>query len=76
MGIISPYCSDEEVVASLRQYYNKNEQYKINFYHALSTARRVKDGVLVTVGSRQFLLHEVLGVVLREVKSGCGTSVC
>ena len=76
MGVISPYASDEEVVASLRQYYNKNEQYKINFYHWLRTAKKTKDGILVTVGSRQFLLHEVLGVVLREVKSGCGTSVC
>ena len=76
MGIISPYCSDEEVVASLRQYYNKNEQYSINFYHALSTARRVKDGVLVTVGTRQFLLHEILGIVIREVKNGCGTNAC
>lgn len=75
MGVISPYASDEEVVASLRQFYDKDKQYSINFYHWLGTARRTSDGVVVTVGNRKFLLHDVLGIVIREV-SGCGTSVC
>lgn len=76
MGVVSLYASDDEVVASLRAYYDKEEQYSINFYHWLNTARRTNDGVIVTVGSRKFLLHPVLGIVIREVKSECGTSVC
>lgn len=67
MGSISVYCSDDEVVNGLRAYYPREEQYTINFYHWLSTARKTKDGVLVTVGTRRFLLHEVTGAVIREV---------
>ena len=67
MGIISPYCTDDETVDSIRAYYPREEQYTVNFHHWLTTARRTKDGVLVTVGTRQFLLHEVLGIVIREV---------
>ena len=63
---------DEEVVASLRQYYNKNEQYKINFYHWLRTAKKTKDGILLLLVVDNS--YTCLGC--REVKSGCGTSVC
>ena len=67
MGIISQYCTDDETVNSIRAYYSREEQYTVNFHHWLTTAKRTKDGVLVTVGTRQFLLHEVLGTVIKEV---------
>lgn len=67
MGIISMYATDEETINSIRAYYPREEQYTINFHHWLRTARRTKDGVLVTVGTRKFLLHEVLGTVIKEV---------
>ena len=67
MGIISPYCTDNETINSIRAYYSREEQYTINFHHWLTTAKKTKDGVLVTVSTREFLLHEVLGTVIREV---------
>lgn len=67
MGIISPYCTNEETVNSLRAYYPREEQYSINFEYWLHTASKTKDGILVTVGSRKFLLHPVLGTVMREI---------
>lgn len=67
MGMISIYCDDNEVVSSLRQQFSRSDQYRINFMHWLNTAKRVKDGVLVQVENRKFLLHPVLGTVIREV---------
>lgn len=67
LGIISQYCTDEETVNSIRAYYSREEQYSINFEYWLHTACKTKDGVLITVGSRKFLLHPVLGTVIKEV---------
>lgn len=67
MGIISKYCTDKETVNSIRAYYSREEQYSVNFEYWLHTARKTKDGILVNVGSRKFLLHETLGTVIKEV---------
>ena len=67
MGIISQYATDEETVNSLRAYYPREEQYTVNFEYWLHTARKTKDGILITVGSRKFLLHPVLGTVMKEI---------
>ena len=67
MGIISQYATDEETVNSIRAYYSRDEQYTINFEYWLHTARKTKDGIIITVGSRKFLLHEILGTVIREL---------
>ena len=67
MGVISAYISDDEVVSSLRRQFDRDEQYRIDFYHALHTARFSKDGVLVDVMDRTFLLDANLGFVVREV---------
>ena len=67
MGIITPYATDEETVNSIRAYYSREEQYNINFEYWLHTARKTKDGILITVGSRKFLLHPVLGTVIKEI---------
>ena len=67
MGIISAYLSDNEVISQLRQRFDRDEQYRIDFRYWLSTARVVRDGVLIDVGSRHFLLDAGTGAVIREV---------
>ena len=67
MGVISIYCSDDEVISSLRQFYPREDQYRINFLHWLNTAKTTKDGIIVQVEERKFLLHPVLGTVIKEV---------
>lgn len=71
LGVISKYISDDEVVSNLRQHFDRDDQYRVNFYYWLSsTARVVREGVLVDVGSRRFLLNADTGVVVREVFCG------
>ena len=70
MGVISPYLSDGEVVSCLRQEFDRDEQYNIDFQYWLHTARFVRDGVLVKVMSRRFLLDVHTGAVIREVFDG------
>ena len=75
MGVVSMYLSDDEVVSSLRQQFDRDEQYNIDFKYWLHTARVVKDGILVRVMSRRFLLDYGTGAVIREVFGddfGCG----
>ena len=70
MGVVSPYLSDNEVISHLRQEFDRDEQYRINFHYWLSTAHHVKDGVLISVGSRRFLLDPYTGTVIREILGG------
>ena len=75
LGIISPYLSDSEVVSCLRQEFDRDEQYNIDFGYWLHTARVVREGILVRVMSRRFLLDYRTGAVIREVYGddyGCG----
>ena len=72
MGVISPHVSDDEVVSNLRQEFDREDQYAIDFKYWLHTAYIVRGGVLVTVKSRKFLLHQNTGTVIREVfDNGC-----
>ena len=68
MGVVSKYFSDETVISSLRGHYDANERYSINFHYWLHTATITKDGILVRVGSRRFLVDEFTGAVIREVR--------
>ena len=68
MGVVSEYFSDETVISSLRGHYDANERYSINFHYWLHTATITKDGILVRVGSRRFLVDEFTGAVIREVR--------
>ena len=68
MGCVSKYVSDKTIIASLRKFYGADEQYTVNFYYWLHTAVPVKDGILVLVGSRSFLIDEYTGSVIREIK--------
>ena len=72
MGVVSPYLSDDEVVSCLRQEFDRDEQYSVDFQYWLHTAHVVREGVLVDVMSRKFLLDYRTGAVIREVTDGCG----
>lgn len=61
------YFSDDEVIHNLRLQFRREEQYTINFKQALNTARYTSEGIVVTVERRKFLIHHILGVVLREL---------
>lgn len=66
MGI-SVYFSDEELIANLRQEFDREEQYSINIRQWLNTARYTNQGVILTVENRKFLIHEYTGTVIKEI---------
>ena len=61
------YFSDEELIHNLRMQFPREEQYSVNFKQALNTARYTSDGIVITVEKRKFLIHSILGVVLKEL---------
>lgn len=67
MGVVSRYASDDEVINSLRGYYDADRRFSVNFCHWLHTARKCKDGIIVQVENRRFLVDEFTGCVIREV---------
>ena len=66
MGI-GVYFSDEELIANLRQEFSVEEQYRIDFRQWLNTAEYTNQGIILTVESRRFLIHEYTGAVIREM---------
>lgn len=66
--MISPYFSDKDLISSLRKYYDESEAYRINFSSWLHTAKKTKDGILIQIGSRKFLIDHYTGSILKEVK--------
>lgn len=68
MSQLSPYFSDADLISSLRKYYKKEEQYSVNFQYWLNTEKKVKDGILINVGNRKFLVDFYSGSVIKEVK--------
>lgn len=67
MGVVTRYCSDDEIINNLRLYFDEHEQYTFPFKSWLHTARRTENGILLTMGARKFLIHEETGAVLEEV---------
>lgn len=67
MSQLSPYFSDADLISSLRKYYKKEEQYSVNFQYWLNTEKKVKDGILINVGNRKFLVDFYSGSVIKEV---------
>lgn len=61
------YFSDEELIHNLRLQFPREEQYTINFKQALNSARFTSEGIVITVEKRKFLIHNILGVVIREL---------
>lgn len=66
--VVTDYASDESVIASLRKYYNADERYTVDFRYWLHTAKKVKDGIMVQIGSRKFLIDEYTGSVIKEIR--------
>ena len=67
MGVAGLYFSDNDVICSIRKYYRKNKQFSTNFEYWLNTAKHTKDGILITVENRKFLVNTYTGMVIREV---------
>ena len=68
MGGLSPYFSDADLISSLRKYYKNEEQYIVNFKYWLHTAKKIKDGIIIQIASRKFLIDFYTGSVIKEVK--------
>ena len=68
MGSVSKYVNDKTIISNLRGFYDAEEQYRINFRYWLHTAKQVKDGIMIQVGSRRFLVDAFTGSVIREVR--------
>ena len=66
--ILSPYFSDYEVISSLRQYYKDSEQYSINFEYWLQRKRITKDGIIVNIAGKQFLIDYYTGSVIKQMR--------
>ena len=66
MGI-GVYFSDEELIANLRQEFDREEQYRIDFRQWLNTAEYTNQGIVISVESRKFIIHEYTGTVIREI---------
>ena len=64
---ITPYASDKEIIASLRKYFNSEEQYTINFEYWLNFAVKTNNGILIKIKHREFLIDEFSGTVIKEV---------
>ena len=67
MGVVSKYFSDDDLINSLRKQYPRDRQYSVDFRFWLNTAKRTRDGLVVTVEDRSFLIDEYSGSVVREV---------
>ena len=68
MVALTPYASNEDIVCSLRKYYPESEQYTINFPFWFNTAKTTKDGIMIQIGTRKFLIDYYTGSVIKEVK--------
>ena len=64
---LTSYVSDKEIIASLRKYFNSEEQYTINFEYWLNFAIKTNNGILIKIKHREFLVDYYTGSVIREV---------
>ena len=64
---LTSYASDKEIIASLRKYFNSEEQYSINFEYWLNFAIKTNNGILIKVKNREFLIDYYSGSVIKEV---------
>lgn len=64
---LTPYASDKEIIASLRKYFRKEDQYTINFEYWLNFAIKTNNGILIKIKHREFLVDYYTGSVIKEV---------
>lgn len=68
MGVVSKYFSDDDLINGLRKQFSRDKQYSVDFRFWLNTAKKTRDGLIVTVEDRSFLVDEFTGSVIREVR--------
>lgn len=64
---VTPYASNKEIIASIRKYFNNEEQYNINFEYWLNTAIKTNNGIIIKIKHREFLIDYYSGSVIKEV---------
>lgn len=64
---LTPYASSQEIISSIRKYYNRNEQYTIDFEYWLNFAIKTNNGILIKIENREFLIEYFSGSVIKEV---------
>lgn len=64
---VTPYADNSEIISSIRKYYNRNEQYTINFEYFLNFAIKTNNGILIKIKHREFLIDYYTGSVIKEV---------
>lgn len=67
MGVVSKYFGDDDLINSLRKQYPRDKQYSVDFRFWLNTAKKTREGLVVTVEDRNFLIDVYTGTVIREV---------
>ena len=63
--MVLTYFTTEELITQLKMQFSYDEQRTIDFTQFTIT-ESVK-GLIVTVAGRRFLVHKILGVVIREL---------
>ncbi len=64
---VTPYASNKTIIASIRKYFNNEEQYSINFEYWLNFAIKTNNGILIKIKNREFLVDQYTGSVIKEV---------
>lgn len=64
---VTPYASNQEIITSIRKYFNSEEQYTINFEYFLNFAINTNNGILIKIKHREFLVDYFTGSVIKEV---------
>ena len=64
---VTPYADNKEIIASIRKYFNREEQYNINFEYWLNTVINTNNGIIIKIKHREFLIDYYSGSVIKEV---------
>ena len=64
---VTTYADNKEIIASIRKYFNREEQYTINFEYFLNFAIKTNNGILIKIKQREFLVDYYTGSVIKEV---------
>lgn len=68
MMSLSPYFEDKDVASQLRSFFDREEQWSIDFMVCLSQVEDLdEDFYIVKVKNREFKIHKIIGIV-EEVK--------
>ena len=65
--VVNSYFTDDELITQLKLQFSREEQNNIDFKYWINTIKQTSDGLVVNVKNRKFLVHPILGVVIREL---------